>query len=124
LVVMWEAAVSFCPMASQRELSSTLPLHSCYLHNLKFWLADCSDCHLLSHWYLIWLIFQPWRWRLYVPLKLQLTFSGQHGVMSQEIVLFITTAVRASKSYIFIFICALLFYCTGLIFTNMTSPNS
>jgi hypothetical protein len=82
LVVMREAAVSFCHMASQQELSSILPLPPCFLHNLKFWLADCSDCHLLSHWYLIRLIFQPWTWRLHVPPKLQLTFNGQHGIMS------------------------------------------
>jgi hypothetical protein len=27
---------------------STLPLPSCFLHNLILWLADCSSCHLLS----------------------------------------------------------------------------
>jgi hypothetical protein len=37
---------------------------------------------------------QSWRWRRYVPLKRQLTFNGLHGVISQKIVLFITTAVR------------------------------
>jgi hypothetical protein len=30
------------------------------------------------------------------PLKLQLTFNGLHGIMSQKIELFITTAVRTS----------------------------
>jgi hypothetical protein len=32
-----------------------------------------------------------------VPLKLRLNFTGLHGVISQAIVLFITTAVRTSN---------------------------
>jgi hypothetical protein len=32
-----------------------------------------------------------------VPSKHQLTFNGLHGVISQKIVLFITTAVRTSN---------------------------
>jgi hypothetical protein len=53
-----------------------------------------STCHLLSHWFLAWLILRPWRWRLYVPLKHRLTFNRLHGVISQKIVLSIATAVR------------------------------
>jgi hypothetical protein len=43
---------------------------------------------LLSCWYLAWLR------RRYVPPKRQLTFNGLHGVISQMIILFVTTAVR------------------------------
>jgi hypothetical protein len=36
------------------------------------------------------LILRPWRWRQYAPPKLQLTFHGLHGVVSQKTALFIT----------------------------------
>jgi hypothetical protein len=55
--------------------------------------------HLLSRWYLAQLI-RPWRWRRCSPPKLRLTFNGLHGVISQTIVLFITTTLRTSKSFI------------------------
>jgi hypothetical protein len=42
-------------------------------------------------------LIRPWRWRRYVPPKLRLTFNGPHGVISQKIVLFISTAVRTSN---------------------------
>jgi hypothetical protein len=54
-------------------------------------------CHQLSWWILARLILWPWRWRRYVPPKRQLTFSRLHNVISQKIVLFITTAVRTSS---------------------------
>jgi hypothetical protein len=38
-----------------------------------------------------------WRWRRYVPPKRLLTFNGLHGVISQKMILFITTAVRNSN---------------------------
>jgi hypothetical protein len=56
-----------------------------------------SACHLLSRWFLGLLIFRPWRWRRYVPPKRRLALTGLHCVMSQKIVLFITTAVRTSN---------------------------
>jgi hypothetical protein len=42
-------------------------------------------------------ILRHWRWRQYVPPKRRLTLNGLHGVMSQKMVLFITTAVRTSN---------------------------
>jgi hypothetical protein len=47
--------------------------------------------HLLSRWFLYWLIFRPWRWRRHVPLKRRLSFNGLHGVISHKIELFIPT---------------------------------
>jgi hypothetical protein len=47
-----------------------------------------SACHLLSRWFLAWLIFRPWRWRRYVPPKRPLTLNRLHGVISQKMVLF------------------------------------
>jgi hypothetical protein len=58
--------------------------------------ADYSACHLLSRWHLDRLIW-PWRWRRYVPPECWLTFNGLHSIISQNIVLFITTAVRTSN---------------------------
>jgi hypothetical protein len=49
-----------------------------------------SACHLLSHWFLGWLILWPWRWRRYVPLKRRLTFNSLHSIISQTTVLFTT----------------------------------
>jgi hypothetical protein len=45
---------------------------------------------------LAWIILRPWRWRRHVPPKRRLTFNGLHGVMSQKIGLFLTTALRTS----------------------------
>jgi hypothetical protein len=42
-------------------------------------------------------MFRPWRWRRYVPPKHRLTLNGLHGVISQKMLLFITTAVRTSN---------------------------
>jgi hypothetical protein len=53
--------------------------------------------HLLSHWFLARLISRPWRWRRYVPKKRRLTLNGLHGVISQKMALFKTTAVRTSN---------------------------
>jgi hypothetical protein len=50
----------------------------------------------LSCWFHAWLI-RAWRWRQHVHPKVQLTFNGLHGVISQKIELFITTAVRTSN---------------------------
>jgi hypothetical protein len=48
-------------------------------------------CHLLSPFH------RPWIWRRHVIPKLWLTFNGLHGVISQKMVLFITTDVRTSN---------------------------
>jgi hypothetical protein len=45
-------------------------------------------CHLL---------FRSWTWRRYVPPKRRLTLNGLQGVISQKMVLFVTTAVRTSN---------------------------
>jgi hypothetical protein len=47
--------------------------------------------------FLLNLFFGTWRRRRYVPPKRQLTLNGLHGLISQKIVLFITTAVRTSN---------------------------
>jgi hypothetical protein len=38
-----------------------------------------------SGWFLAWLILQPRRWNLLIPLKHQLIFNGLHGVIFQKI---------------------------------------
>jgi hypothetical protein len=47
-----------------------------------------SAFHLLSRWFLAWLILRPWIWRRYVPPKRPLHFNGLHGVTSQKTELF------------------------------------
>jgi hypothetical protein len=49
--------------------------------------------HRESRWqtkfcFLARLIFRPWRWRRYAPLKRWLTFNGLHGIVSQKMVFF------------------------------------
>jgi hypothetical protein len=71
----------------------------------KFVCPDPVSCvtSLLTG-FLLNLFLLPWRWRRYVPPKCWLTLNGLHAVISQKMVLLITTAVRTSKSY-----CSLLF---------------
>jgi hypothetical protein len=56
-----------------------------------------SACHWLSRWFLARLIFWLWRWGRNVPPKRRFTFIGVYGVISNKIVLFITTAARTSN---------------------------
>jgi hypothetical protein len=49
-----------------------------------------SACHLLSRWFLAWLILRSWICRRYFPPKRRLTFNGLHGVISQKIVVLLT----------------------------------
>jgi hypothetical protein len=44
---------------SQRQLSSTVPFPSCFLHNPKFRQGDCFAGYLLSPWFLACLFFDP-----------------------------------------------------------------
>jgi hypothetical protein len=48
-------------------------------------------------WFLVRLIFRPWRCRRHFPSKRRLNFNGLHGVISYKTELFITTAVRTSN---------------------------
>jgi hypothetical protein len=47
-----------------------------------------GPCHLLSYWFLAWLILRPRRWSRHVPPNCRFTFSRLHGVLAQEIELF------------------------------------
>jgi hypothetical protein len=47
--------------------------------------------------FLLRLFFCHWRWRRYVSPKHWLTFNGLHGIISQKIVLSLTTTVRTSN---------------------------
>jgi hypothetical protein len=42
-------------------------------------------------------ILPPWRWRRYVPPKCRVQLYGLHGVISQKMILFKTTAVKTSN---------------------------
>jgi hypothetical protein len=50
-----------------------------------------------SCWFLLELFLRPWRWRRYVPPKRRLQLNRLHGVTSQKMLLFITTAVKTSN---------------------------
>jgi hypothetical protein len=60
-----------------------------------------AACHLLLCWFLTRLILRPWKMKVYVPPKRRSTFNRLHGVISQKIILFITTAVRTSNPTVF-----------------------
>jgi hypothetical protein len=48
-------------------------------------------------------LLRPWRWPRYVPPKRRSTLNGLHGVISQKMILIITTAVKTSHPNIMIF---------------------
>jgi hypothetical protein len=75
----------YCLHLHRRRISRTRNQHE------SRWQAEPGG------WFLVWLNPQPWKWGLYIPPKRQLTVNGLHGVISQKIVLFITTAVRTSN---------------------------
>jgi hypothetical protein len=52
--------------------------------------------HLLTCWFLLKLFLRPWRWKRYVPPKHWLQLNRLHGVISQKMILFITSAVKTS----------------------------
>jgi hypothetical protein len=56
-----------------------------------------SACHLLTCWFLLKLFLRPWRQGRYVPPKRRLQLRRLHGVTSQKMILFITTAVKTSN---------------------------
>jgi hypothetical protein len=47
------------------------------------------------------LFLKPWSWRRYVPPKRRLKLNGLHAVISQKMILFITTAVKTSNPTMF-----------------------
>jgi hypothetical protein len=51
----------------------------------------------LACWFLLKLFLRPWRWRRYVPPKRRLQLNRRHGITSQKMILFITTAVNTSN---------------------------
>jgi hypothetical protein len=57
-----------------------------------------SACHLFACWILLNIFIWPWRWRRCVPPKFQLKLDGLHSVISQKMILFITTAVKTSNT--------------------------
>jgi hypothetical protein len=57
-----------------------------------------EDDTLHNHrWFFLKLFLRPWRWWRYVPPKLRLQLNILHGVASQKMILFITTAVKTSN---------------------------
>jgi hypothetical protein len=56
-----------------------------------------SKNHLLTCWFLLKFFLRPWRWRRYVPPKRRLHLNRLHGVTSEKMILFITTAVKTSN---------------------------
>jgi hypothetical protein len=72
-------------------------LYRLHLQGQKISRKQEISVNLLSRWAPARLIFRPWKWKRYVPSKRRLTLNGLHGVISQTMVLFITTAVRTSN---------------------------
>jgi hypothetical protein len=53
---------------------------------------------LACRWFPAWLTFRPWRWRRHVPPKHWFTFNGLHGVITQNIELFVFVYIREVPS--------------------------
>jgi hypothetical protein len=87
----------YSPLSVKRRFWGTYRLH---LQRRKTKLSKklaWKEMESFHAGFLLSLFFQPWRWRRNVPPKRRLTLNGLHGVTSQKMVLFITTAVRTSK---------------------------
>jgi hypothetical protein len=54
-----------------------------------------------SCWFHTWLALPPWMFRRHASPKHRLTFTGLHGLISQEIGLFVVSVVRTSNPVIF-----------------------
>jgi hypothetical protein len=68
--VFWD--ITPCnPLSVNRRFGGTYRLH---LQGRRISQAS-SACHLLSSWFLAWLILRPWRWRRHAPPKRQLDFQ-------------------------------------------------
>jgi hypothetical protein len=84
-----------CSLSSfNRRVGETYRLHLQGRRN-KF-SKNQHASHLLPCWFLLNLFLRPWRWRRYVPPKRRLKLDGLH-VISQKMILFITTAVKTSN---------------------------
>jgi hypothetical protein len=67
-------------------------------HIASIFLATC----LLAFFFLN-VFLRPWRWRRYVSPKRRLKLDGLHGVISQKMILFITSTVKTSNPTWFYF---------------------
>jgi hypothetical protein len=70
------------------------------INSIIFWdMTPCSPLsfkHRFGGTYRLHLQGLSWRWRRYIPPKRRLKLNGLHGVISQKMILFITTAVKTS----------------------------
>jgi hypothetical protein len=96
---------AYCLPPSPQRIKQALDFKNCFYqeyylpgYNAVYSVKAGRKHSQLSRWYLARLILRPWRWSRYVPPKRRSTFNGLHGVISQETVLFITTAMRTSSS--------------------------
>jgi hypothetical protein len=78
LVVMWELSGL---IVSHREANGNWGSLFHFLPSYIIQNSRPANCHLLSRWYLVRLIW-PWRRRRYIPPKHWLTFIRLHGVIS------------------------------------------
>lgn len=70
---------------------SSIPL--LFPYDPKYCQGDSSGFLVTSSWFLSRLILLSWRWRRNVLTKSRLNFHGLHGVILQETVIIMTTAV-------------------------------
>jgi drug/metabolite transporter (DMT)-like permease len=76
------------PLSFNRRFGGTYRLH---LQALSILLATSLLAGLLN------LFLRPRKWRQYVPPKRRLKLNGLHGIIFQNMILFITTAVKTSN---------------------------
>jgi hypothetical protein len=78
------------PLKANRRFGGTYSLHlQARMSRARFQRKNSTCLHLTR-------LIRPWRWRRYAPPERRLNSNGLHGVISQRIVLFITTAVKVS----------------------------
>jgi hypothetical protein len=84
------------PMGTEFQ-SSTYPLFPIYTGLPTRWAGWAFSLPPACLLVLLNLFLRPWRWRRYFPPKRRLELNGLHGVVSQKMILFITTAVKTSN---------------------------
>jgi hypothetical protein len=83
--IFW-AITSCSPLKINWRFRGTYRLHlQVWRINQATYQCGTSACHLISHWFLSWVIFRPCRCRRNIPPKRRLTSNILHGVIFDKI---------------------------------------
>jgi hypothetical protein len=94
----FSSVITLCPKYGITQSSILWDITPCTPSKISRFGVTWRICLLPAlRWFLAWLILRPWRGRPHVTPQRRLTFNGLHGVISQKIDLFMTTAGGTSN---------------------------